>query len=181
MFWPVQSPDLELGDIFQQLNCLKPLTESGTTLTRLPVKSCLQVREGYSQLLHLKYLYNSCSFPDQWFVIKLVKTIERPLNIFGTCFLFFLPEDCYNEFSTQQKLFLNIFPFQNCDSIVAQALRCNFCNGINKENPKCDKKVVKECSSGLDSCIKIKFHDPACELTIFIFSPAKTYIVPYSR
>jgi len=114
-------------------------------------------------------------------VIKLVKTIERPLNIFGTCFFVFFCQKIAIMNSAQQKLFLNIFPFQNCDSIVAQALRCNFCNGINKENPKCDKKVVKECSSGLDSCIKIKFHDPACELTIFIFSPAKTYIVPYSR
>jgi len=41
-----QSPDLknELGDIFQLLmNCLKPFILRGTTLTLLPVKSCLQV------------------------------------------------------------------------------------------------------------------------------------------
>jgi len=41
------------------LNCLKPLTLSGTTLAVLPVKTCLQVGEGYSLLSYL--IYSICT------------------------------------------------------------------------------------------------------------------------
>jgi len=37
------------------MNCLKPLKLSGTTLTLLLVKSCLQVRKGYSMLSYFIY------------------------------------------------------------------------------------------------------------------------------
>jgi len=55
--------------VFFQLlmNFLKPLTLSGTTLTLLPVKSCLQVNERVfcAKLLNQQYLCNSCLFSDQ--------------------------------------------------------------------------------------------------------------------
>ncbi|KTG06759.1 hypothetical protein cypCar_00034356 [Cyprinus carpio] len=44
---------------------------------------------------------------------------------------------------------------------VAQALKCNYCQKIEKNNPTCDKIEEKECTSGFDKCITIKMHSPA--------------------
>ncbi len=66
--------------------------------------------------------------------------------------------------------------------LVAQALRCNHCQQIDKDNPTCDEIQEKECSSGFDQCIKINMLHPACKLTIFFSSDVETdknRIVPY--
>ncbi|RXN09672.1 CD59 glyco -like protein [Labeo rohita] len=46
---------------------------------------------------------------------------------------------------------------------VAQALRCNYCQKIDKNDPVCHANDIedKECSSGLDNCITITMHHPA--------------------
>ncbi|KAK9965695.1 hypothetical protein ABG768_004772 [Culter alburnus] len=44
---------------------------------------------------------------------------------------------------------------------VAQALRCNYCKKINKEEPNCNEIEERECSSGLDTCVRIRMHPPA--------------------
>ncbi|KAI7796627.1 putative RNA pseudouridylate synthase domain-containing protein 4-like [Triplophysa rosa] len=44
---------------------------------------------------------------------------------------------------------------------VAQALRCNYCQKIDKVNPTCDTVEEKECPSGLNNCIKITMYPPA--------------------
>ncbi|XP_016324675.1 CD59 glycoprotein-like [Sinocyclocheilus anshuiensis] len=44
---------------------------------------------------------------------------------------------------------------------VAQALRCNYCQKIDKDHPTCNEIEEKECSSGFDNCITIKMHHPA--------------------
>lgn len=44
---------------------------------------------------------------------------------------------------------------------VAQALRCNHCQQIDKDNPTCEEIEDKECSSGFDQCIKINMLHPA--------------------
>ncbi|KAI2658397.1 Leukocyte antigen CD37 [Labeo rohita] len=44
-----------------------------------------------------------------------------------------------------------------------QALRCNYCQKIDKNDPVCHANDIedKECSSGLDNCITITMHHPA--------------------
>lgn len=90
----------------------------------------------------------------------------------------------YNEFSTEQKLFLNQKYNKDFKIVisVAQALRCNFCQKIDRDYPACDEIQEKECSRGFDKCIKINLRHPACELTIFFSSDVETdknRIVPY--
>jgi len=57
---------------------MKPSTLSGTTLTLLPVKSCLQV---YPENKWLSYfIYSICAILAN-FLIKMVDTIKATLNI----------------------------------------------------------------------------------------------------
>ncbi|XP_073684211.1 lymphocyte antigen 6D-like [Garra rufa] len=46
---------------------------------------------------------------------------------------------------------------------VAQALRCKYCQKIDKDDPTCHANDIeeKECSSGLENCIKIVMNYPA--------------------
>lgn len=87
--------------------------------------------------------------------------------------------------NSEPKLFLNQKynkDFKIVISLVAQALRCKYCQQIDKDNPTCDKTQEKDCSSGFDKCIKINMLHPACELTIFFSSDVETdtnRIVPY--
>ncbi|KAL1264507.1 hypothetical protein QQF64_004862 [Cirrhinus molitorella] len=57
-------------------------------------------------------------------------------------------------------LFLIMFLGALC---VAQALRCNYCQKIVKDDPTCKLSDIeeKECTSGLDNCITITMHHPA--------------------
>ncbi|KAL7869233.1 hypothetical protein AOLI_G00132210 [Acnodon oligacanthus] len=44
---------------------------------------------------------------------------------------------------------------------VAQGLKCNHCKSINKAHPTCEEIEERECTMGLNYCIKFTLHEPA--------------------
>ncbi|MCI4384322.1 hypothetical protein PGIGA_G00037320 [Pangasianodon gigas] len=44
---------------------------------------------------------------------------------------------------------------------VAQALKCNYCQSIERNHPTCEQMEEIDCSMGLTQCIRLIFHEPA--------------------